>query len=148
MDFGVPQGSCLGPLLFSIYTTPLFDIVSNHLPTVHCYADDTQFYLTFQPDDTAAQESAVASMEACIQDIKIKPSSSYGLRSNNKILLSTLDFRTLPTLGDRAFAAAAPKLWNAIPLSIRQEQNLEHFKKKFKTYLFLCNYKSIFIDVK
>ena len=70
MDFGVPQGSCLGPLLFSIYTTPLFDIVSNHLPTVHCYADDTQLYLAFQPDDTAAQESAVASMEACIQDIR------------------------------------------------------------------------------
>lgn len=44
--------------------------MSNHLPTVHCYADDTQLYLAFQPDDTAAQESAVASMEACIQDIR------------------------------------------------------------------------------
>ena len=74
--------------------------------------------------------------------VNLKPNSSYGLRSNNKMLLSTLNFRTLPTLGDRAFAAAAPKLWNTIPLSIRQEQNLEHFKKKLKTYLFLCNYKS------
>ena len=75
--------------------------------------------------------------------VNLKPNSSYGLRSNNKMLLSTLNFRTLPTLGDRAFAAAAPKLWNAIPLSIRQEQNLEHLKKKLKTYLFLCNYKSM-----
>ena len=75
--------------------------------------------------------------------VTLKPNSSYGLRSNNKMLLSTLNFRTLPTLGDRAFAAAAPKLWNAIPLSIRQEKNLEHFKKKLKTYLFLCNYKSM-----
>ena len=298
---------------------------TNHLPTVHCYADDTQLYLAFQPDDTAAQEPAVASMEACIQDIRnwmtkdslkingdkteviligtkaqlkkvkidnlavgdskivpsteairnlgcwfdnnftmnahvtktckagffylhnicrirkfltqeiteklihafvtsrldycnsllyglpsnllaklqrvqnaaarlihraprfchttpllvdlhwldiksridfkiilltfkaihgqapayicelvnLKPYSSYGLRSNNRMLLSTPNFRTLPTLGDRAFAAAAPKLWNTIPLSIRQEQNLEHFKKKLKTYLFLCNYKSM-----
>ena len=40
------------------------------LPSVNCYADDTQLYLAFQPDDTAAQESAVASMEVCIQDIR------------------------------------------------------------------------------
>ena len=64
------KGPVSDRFFFSIYTTPLFDIVSNHLPTVHCYADDTQLYLAFQPDDTAAQESAVASMEACIQDIR------------------------------------------------------------------------------
>ena len=68
------------------------------------------------------------------------------------MLLSTFTFRTLPTLGDRAFAAAAPKLWNAIPLSIRQEQNLEHFKKKLKTFIFMQlqefgAYVYIFIDV-
>ena len=45
-----PQGSCLGPLLFTVYTSELFDIVGRHLPSVHSYADDTQLYLAFSPN--------------------------------------------------------------------------------------------------
>ena len=69
IDFGVPQGSCIGPLLFSIYTSQLFDIVTQHLPQ-HCYADDIKLYLAFRPGDRATQDSAVAAMEACIQDVR------------------------------------------------------------------------------
>ena len=39
---GVPQRSCLLDLiLFTVYTSKLFDIVEKHLPSVHCYADDS-----------------------------------------------------------------------------------------------------------
>ena len=39
---GVPQGSCVGPLLFTVYGSALFDVVREYFPTVHCYPDDSQ----------------------------------------------------------------------------------------------------------
>ena len=70
LKWGVPQGSCLGPLLFVIYASKLFDITHVHLPNVHCYADDSQIYLSFKPDSAANQESAIAAIENCIKDIR------------------------------------------------------------------------------
>ena len=51
LNCGVPQGSCLGPILFSIYARKLFEIIEGHLPQVHGYADDTQLYLSFSPSN-------------------------------------------------------------------------------------------------
>ena len=71
LRYGVLQGSCLGPLLFNIYSSKIFDIGGRHLPKVHCYADESQCYLSFKPSCAFSQDDeAIRSMETCISDVK------------------------------------------------------------------------------
>ena len=59
------------------------------------------------------------------------------LRSDcDGLLLNPVKFKTLTTLGDRSFAAAAPQLWNSLPYLIRSSRSVASFKKTLKTFLF------------
>jgi len=55
---GIPQGSCLGPLLFFLYASKLFKIVESHLFNLHCYADDTQLYILLRPGNDLEEAAA------------------------------------------------------------------------------------------
>ena len=70
LEYGVPQGSVLGPLLFCVYLIPLGWVIKKHKMDLHIYADDTQVYCYFDPKSEQTINSALQSLKACIQDIR------------------------------------------------------------------------------
>ena len=91
---GVPQGSVLGPLLFTVYCAGLSYIFEMHGVRYHVYADDTQLYVDFPPNDSA---SAADQISRCVIDVKAWLASRYLLLNEAKtetILFTTPNHRT------------------------------------------------------
>ena len=55
-------------------------------------------------------------------------------RPEDWLLLETPTFKT--KYGKRTFAYNGPRLWNALPVALRGEEDTEKFKKSLKTLLF------------
>jgi len=84
--FGVPQGSVLGPVLFTLYSQPLSDILSDHNCDYHKYADDTKLSKSFPPNQI---KSAQLSVERCISDV-------LSWMNSNKLMLNADKTEVMP----------------------------------------------------
>ena len=68
LQYGVTQGSVLGPILFSLYTDPISSIIHSHSSiNYHFYADDTQLYITLSP---ANFSHSIQKLKNCLNDIQ------------------------------------------------------------------------------
>jgi len=64
---GVPRGSVLGPLLFTICTSPISHIAASHNIQQHQYADDTQLFVALTSNNAHAQ---LSTLEFCLNSLQ------------------------------------------------------------------------------
>ena len=101
MNFlSVPQGSVLGPILFTLSISPIADFARCHNISYHTYADDAQLYLSFRAQDYACMADAKYSMELCVSDTKIWMQSHFLKLNDDKteLLLVHSKYRQIPPL--------------------------------------------------
>ena len=78
LDCGVPQGSVLGPIMFTLYTSPLGSLLRQR-GFYHMYADDSTLYLTFKPEQL---HNNLSHMEETVDQVR-QWMASYSLKMND-----------------------------------------------------------------
>ena len=68
VKFGVPQGSVLGPILFTLCTSPLSQSIADHSIPHHLYADDSQLYVSFTSNDSSFSLGKLQSCLSAVQE--------------------------------------------------------------------------------
>ena len=97
---GVPLGSVLGPMLFTMYIKHLSAIIDSHSIIHHSFADDLQLQMSAPPDGIS---ELLHSMQSCIHDVNAWATANMPKLNDNKTELMlvtsnrTKHLHSLPT---------------------------------------------------
>ena len=81
VNSGVPQGSVLGLMLFTMYIEPLSAIIDSHSIIHHSFADDLQLQMSAPPDRIS---ELLHSTQSCIGDVKAWATANMLRFNDNK----------------------------------------------------------------
>ena len=71
LKYGVPQGSVIGPQVFTYYSHTIGQIIHKHSIQYHIYADDVQLFLTFHPNLPGDSACTLFKLECCVKELQI-----------------------------------------------------------------------------
>ena len=103
VEFGVPQGSILGPVIFNLYVA---DLKSELHCDCHQYADDTTFYIHSKPCDLDSSADHINKAVTSLTDYSKSCNIALNSPKINWMLISTPQMAQYHSLEERKLSIA------------------------------------------
>ena len=107
-NYSVPQGSCLGPVLFNAYVSTITTCIPDSL-TLGGYADDHFIKSTFNPADPSSSAACINIIEETLQDVqswmsanrlKMNPAKTEVITFGSPCLIAKQSISSINVAGD------------------------------------------------
>ena len=126
VEFGVPQGSILGPVIFNLYVA---DLKSELHYDCHQYADDTMFYIHSKPCDLDSSADHINKAVTSLRDYSKSCNLALNSPKTNWMLISTPQMAQHHSLEERKLSIACgdsplKRMSCTKPLGVHVDQHL------------------------